>query len=377
MLLPTKHIEIFITTPLPVGDIPLNPIQSFAENIPCTPQIMPLQKTVSCLNTPNYSISPEMNVDAVGLIFRRNRDLYYLPVIQDERPIGLIRRLDFMDIFLSNFGRELHGKKLASLFMDANPLIIEEELALEEASRLVTTRMSRFSDPHAFIITRDGCYRGMGWTMNLLEKITDLRVHDARYANPLTLLPGNVPIQDRIEELLKAGRPFAVAYCDLDHFKPFNDVYGYESGDLVIKTVGQILVAQADSRRDFVGHIGGDDFIAIFESLDWRRRCERILEAFGRAAPDFYSEADQLQGGIKAHDRCGQEQFFPLLSLSIGVVQPDIDDCRSHHDVSTLATEAKHQAKLLSGNSLFIDRRRRVFRQPTYEAIMDDAVAEA
>lgn len=355
----------------------MNPIQNFAESIPSTPTIMPLQKTVSCLITPNYSISPEMNVDAVGLIFRRNRDLYYLPVIQDEQPIGLIRRLDFMDIFLSNFGRELHGKKLASLFMDANPLIIEEELALEEASRLVTTRMSRFSDPHAFIITRDGCYRGMGWTMNLLEKITDLRVHDARYANPLTLLPGNVPIQDRIEELLKAGRPFAVAYCDLDHFKPFNDVYGYESGDLVIKTVGQILVAQADSRRDFVGHIGGDDFIAIFESLDWRRRCERILEAFGRAAPGFYSEADQLQGGIKAHDRCGQEQFFPLLSLSIGVVQPDIDDCRSHHDVSTLAADAKHQAKLLSGNSLFIDRRRRVFRQPACESIMDDAVAEA
>lgn len=358
----------------------MNPTQDFSECIPRTPPITPLQKTVSCLITPNYSISPDMTVDAVGLIFRRNRDLYYLPVIQGERPIGLIRRLDFMDIFLSNFGRELHGKKLASLFMDANPLIIEEELSLEEASRLVTTRMSRFSDPHAFIITRDGRYRGMGWTMNLLEKITDLRVHDARYANPLTLLPGNVPIQGRIEELLKACQPFAVAYCDLDHFKPFNDVYGYESGDQVIKTVGQILVTQADLKQDFVGHIGGDDFIVIFESADWRQRCEGILAAFGRIAPCFYSEADQRQGGIKAHDRRGQEQFFPLLSLSIGVVQPDVDDCRSHHDVSTLATEAKHQAKLLSGNSLFVDRRRRVFRQsavPGDEPIIDHSAAEA
>jgi GGDEF domain-containing protein len=325
----------------------------------------PLPKTVSCLVTSNPSITPELSVDTVGTIFRRNRDLYYLPVVRDEQPIGLIRRLDFMDIFLSNFGRELHGRKRATLFMDAKPLIIEETLLLEEASRLVTGRLDRFSDPHAFIIARDGCYSGLGWTMHLLEKITDLRVNDARYANPLTLLPGNVPIQDRIDEQIKARRPFTVAYCDLDHFKPFNDVYGYQQGDQVIRQVGQLLTAHADPEQDFVGHIGGDDFIMIFESPDWRLRCESVLAAFAQAAPRFYSEDDQRRGGIQALDRRGQEQFFPLLSLSIGVVQPDISDCRSHHDVSSLATDAKHQAKALSGNSLFVDRRSRVFRQPT------------
>lgn len=331
-----------------------------SSDIPVT--LSELPKTVACLVTHNPSISPQMTVEDVGSTLRRNRDLYYLPVVQDEIPIGLIRRLDFMDIFLSNYGRELHGRKLATSFMDPQPLLIEAGLSLEDASRLVTRSMNRHVDPHAFIITREGCYQGLGWTMDLLEKITDLRVHSARYANPLTLLPGNIPIQNHIEALLKARRPFVAAYCDLDCFKPFNDVYGYKKGDQVIQMLGRILVEHTDSTLDFVGHIGGDDFIVIFESPDWRDRCERILEVFAYQGPRFYNKEDRRRGGIVTQNRQGQEQFFSMLSLSIGVVQPDPEHCHSHHDVAILATDAKHQAKLQSGNSLFVDRRRRVLR---------------
>ena len=100
-------------------------------------------------------------------------------------------------------------------------------------------------------------------------------MHCARYANPLTLLPGNVPIQEHIERLLQSQRPFAVAYCDLDHFKPYNDVYGYKRGDQVIQRLGRILVECAAPEVDFVGHIGGDDFIVVFENADWPERCAR------------------------------------------------------------------------------------------------------
>lgn len=337
-----------------------------------------LPKTVSCLISPNPSIPPHLTVEAVGTLFHRKRDLYYLPVLSNECPIGVIRRLDFMDIFLSKFGRELHGRKPANLFMDPNPLIIDQELLLEEASRLVTSRMDRYSDPHAFIIVRDNRYRGMGWTLDLLEKITNLRVHSARYANPLTLLPGNVPIQERMEKSLNSHRSFAVAYCDLDNFKPFNDVYGYKKGDQVIQRVGQILTDHADLERDFVGHIGGDDFIVIFESPDWQDCCERVLAAFGQEAPQFYDEEDRIRGGILTRDRRGQEQFFPLLSLSIGVVRPDPILCQSHHEVAALATDAKHQAKLRNGNSLFVERRRSAcaFRQPACEPTPRGATEE-
>ncbi|MCP5159331.1 MAG: GGDEF domain-containing protein [Gammaproteobacteria bacterium] len=336
-----------------------------------------LPKTVNCLITPNPSISPQMTVEDVGSMLRHQKDLCYLPVVQEEHPIGLIRRLDFMDIFLSNYGRELHGRKPATFFMDPQPLLIEEDLLLEDASRLVTSSMNRHVDPHAFIITRRGCYQGLGWTMDLLEKITDLRVHSARYANPLTLLPGNVPIQNHIEALLRSRHPFQVAYCDLDCFKPFNDVYGYKKGDQVIQMVGRILMEQADSTQDFVGHIGGDDFIVVFKSPDWRQRCEQVLEAFAHQAPRFYNKEDRRRGGIISQDRQGHEQFFNLLSLSIGVVQPDLDTCHSHHEVATLATGAKHQAKQQSGNSLFVDRRRRVLRPPTASTPASDPDSKA
>ncbi len=323
-----------------------------------------LPKTVACLVTPNISINPTMLVEDVGAILRQNRNLYYLPVVQDERPIGLIRRLDFMDIYLSNYGRELHGRKPATFFMDPHPLLIEDALSLEDASRLVTRNVNQRLDLQAFIIISGGRYQGLGWTMDLLEKITDLRVHSARYANPLTLLPGNVPIQNHIEMLLKSHRPFAAAYCDLDSFKPFNDIYGYKKGDQVIQMLGRILVEHVDPTLDFVGHIGGDDFMVIFESPDWKERCQHILEVFAYQAPCFYDKEDRRRGGITTQDRRGKEQFFNLLSLSIGVVQPDLDHCHTHHDVATLATDAKHQAKLQSGNSLYIDRRQKVHRSP-------------
>lgn len=327
----------------------LNPL------IRCPPQ---LPKTVTALITQVPVITPDLSVGEVGNLFHRERYLYYLPVVEKNKPVGIVYRLDFMNIFLSRYGRELYGRKPIALFM-AEPFLIEQDSTLEDASRLITGRLDKRFEHQAFIITHQGNYRGMGWIMDLLEKITDLRISSARYANPLTLLPGNVPIQERIDRLLQAGQPFAVAYCDLDHFKPYNDVYGYERGDRVIQQVGQLLTAHADPAQDFVGHIGGDDFIAIFQSVAWQARCQAILDAFAQTISGFYHVADWERGGIQGKDRQGKAMFFPLLSLSIGVVQPDPIHCRSHHDVAVLATDAKHQAKLQAGNALFIDRRHR------------------
>ena len=316
-----------------------------------------LPKTVAALITPVAPIAPSITVAAVGELFFKKLQLYYLPVVDVDEPVGMVYRLDFMNIFLSRYGRELYSRKPIAAFM-AEPLLIEQDTPLEDASRLITRQMDKRFELPAFIITQQGRYRGLGWMMDLLEKITDLRVQSARYANPLTLLPGNVPIDERISDLLKAGQSFAVAYCDLDHFKPYNDIYGYERGDRIIQRVGKLLNAHIDPARDFIGHIGGDDFIVIFLSDDWRARCEAVLQEFGRLAPDYYHAADRERGGIQSKDRRGESIFFPLLSLSIGVTQPDPARCRSHHDVAMLATESKHQAKRQPGNSLFVDRRR-------------------
>lgn len=336
-------------------DVDSPPLPSGASQLPTT---------IACLVRPVPSITPDLTVDAVGALFRRMRRLHDLPVVQSGIPVGLVRRMDFMDIYLSQYGRDLYSRKPIALFMDARPTILENSTLLEDASRVITARADRHASSQAFIITQERRYLGLAWTMDLLEKITDLRVHCARYANPLTLLPGNVPIQEHIERLLQSQRPFAVAYCDLDHFKPYNDVYGYKRGDQVIQRLGRILVECAAPEVDFVGHIGGDDFIVVFENADWPERCARILAVFAQDVPRFYSEQDRAQGGILAQDRSARSQFFPLLSLSIGAVVPDHARCRSHHDIATLATDAKHQAKQIAGNSLFVDRRQGILNLP-------------
>ena len=314
-----------------------------------------LSDAVTSLLREAPAVGPETRVEAVGEMFRNAGGLDTIPVVdQAGAPTGVIRRSRFMDVFLSRYGREIHGRKPVRSLAE-RALVVEHDTPVEAVSQQIT---DGGGGEHDFIIARNGTYLGMGAVMDLLRKITDLQIRNARYANPLTQLPGNVPIYDFIDDLLSRGSDFHIAYCDLDHFKPFNDVYGYSQGDEVIKTVAALLVEHMDDRLDFVGHIGGDDFIIVLRGTDWEERCRAVLSAFAGEVGQLYSDADREQGGIRCEDRTGKETFFPLLSLSIGVAHPDPERCHSHHDVATLASEAKHQAKRQPGNSLFRDRRR-------------------
>jgi len=167
--------------------------------------------------------------------------------------------------------------------MDNQPLMVEQSLSLQELSRMVAEGERRHL-ADGFIITEAGQYLGVGSSQDLIREITELQLQSARYANPLTLLPGNVPINEHIERLLQGGSSFVVCYCDLDNFKPFNDRYGYRKGDDMIQLVAGILREISDPERDFVGHIGGDDFVALFQSEDWEWRCQQTLQRFDAIA---------------------------------------------------------------------------------------------
>ena len=319
-----------------------------------------LSDTIASLIVDIPWVSPQTSVSDVAELFSTAYYLHSIPVVNQDRPVGVIRRTRLMELFISRYGRELHGKKPISFFMDNAPLIVEHNMPVEEVSQKITETMDPELD---FIICKDGNYAGMGRLMDLLKKITDLQIRNASYSNPLTMLPGNVPIYETIDSNINNRTSFIIAYCDLDHFKPYNDVYGYSKGDMVIKHVARILNEEVDPKLDFIGHIGGDDFIIIFKSRDWEDACTRMLERFEREIADYYSQQDRQQGGLWNKDRQGKEAFFPLLSLSIGVVEPSLESCHSHHDVAALATEAKKQAKQIHGNSLFVDRRCQCERQ--------------
>jgi diguanylate cyclase (GGDEF)-like protein len=210
---------------------------------------------------------------------------------------------------------------------------------------------------NGFIITDQGRYLGMGTGHDLMREITQMQINAARYANPLTQLPGNVPINEHIDRLLQSGARFTACYADLDHFKPYNDVYGYRKGDDVIQLTGRTLSTCCDPTRDFIGHIGGDDFIILFQSEDWESRCKHMLDAFAAAVPDHYSSEDFERGGYVSEDRRGNKVFHALVSLSLGVVRVEPGQYLSHHQIATAASEAKKEAKKIPGNSLFIERR--------------------
>ncbi len=249
------------------------------------------------------------NNNEVYDIFLNDPKLMIMPVVDDGVPLGLISRFEMIDHFARPYQRELYGKKSCSLFMDAKPLIADHETSLQELSYTMVQ-----SDAHhlsnGFIITEHGRYLGMGTGHDLMREITQMQINAARYANPLTQLPGNVPINEHIDRLLHSGSRFWVCYCDLDHFKPFNDVYGYRKGDDVIQLTGEILSSHCDPDRDFIGHIGGDDFMILFQSEDWEARCQAMLERFRGRHPGLLQRERLRTGRLHERRPAGQESVL-------------------------------------------------------------------
>ncbi|NTV93931.1 MAG: EAL domain-containing protein [Thiobacillus sp.] len=303
------------------------------------------------------SLSPADSNESALDLFKANAHLHALAVVADGRPIGLVNRYTLIDHFSRVFVRELHGRRSCTQFMDPTPLVVDQSTPVEELSKLVIHKgKATFTD--GFIITDDGLYLGIGSGYDLMQVIMQLQIAAARYSNPLTLLPGNVPINNHIQQLLDAGAHFRAAYCDLDNFKPFNDIYGYDRGDQVILLVSEALKEGIAAGRDFLGHIGGDDFFILFRSEDWEARCRDLLAGFEARSRALYDPRHVAEGGYFSEDRAGRTVFHPLPTLSIGVVEAEPALYQSHHEVATAAASAKKQAKKIAGNSLFVERRR-------------------
>lgn len=180
------------------------------------------------------------------------------------------------------------------------------------------------------------------------------------HVHPSTRLPGTDVIEACITSRMATDAPFAVCYADLDHFKEFNDRYGYHEGDRVIRVLARILhdvVKGLCGEGGFVGHIGGDDFIFIIPAGAVQAVCTEIVEVFDLLVPVQYSEADRRAGYFFGKDRRGQLHRVPLMTLSIGVVTNERRRFTSAWHVSELATEMKAYAKSLTGSVFSVDRR--------------------
>jgi GGDEF domain-containing protein len=183
----------------------------------------------------------------------------------------------------------------------------------------------------------------------------------ARGANPLSGLPGNESIQREISHRISKNMHFDVSYIDIDNFKPYNDYYGFERGDHVIKTLANTIrkIVQSLTHDDFsfTGHIGGDDFILITRpqiSIPW---CEQIIFQFDAFLEEFHGREDFRRKFYVSKTRDGKEEPFDLLSLSIGIVSTEVYKIDSYAQLASVASEVKKAAKMQKGSSIVRDRR--------------------
>ncbi|MBX8470191.1 EAL and GGDEF domain-containing protein [Pseudomonas sp. RIT778] len=288
--------------------------------------------------------------------FRRQANLNSLAVLDEQgQPCGIVHRHSLSDALLKPFATDLFARKPISRLMNDDFLAVEMSQSLQQVSRLITSR-ARQRIEEDFIITLNGSYLGLGRVIDVLKLITELKIQQARYANPLTLLPGNVPIQQCLTRLLQQGRESVICYVDIDSFKPFNDIYGYGRGDEVLLCLAQCLNERVDPSRDFVGHIGGDDFLLVLGPEDWRKRLNQLLDDFQSQCRRFYRPEHLEAGCFVAPNRQGIRQEFPLLSLSIGVVHLHPEACAQldASQLAEMASQAKHHAKNVPGYSVHL-----------------------
>ncbi|MBV8380633.1 MAG: GGDEF domain-containing protein [Paucibacter sp.] len=296
-----------------------------------------------CMNAP--TAREQTNHEQLYRLFVAHEHLHAVAVLDaDDKPVALIDRAQFIARWAKPFFNDLYAKHSCLLFANPSPLMVDAETGIEALTSVLTSSDQRYLR-EGFIITKDERYLGLGTGEQLVRSVTEARIEAARHANPLTFLPGNIPISQHISRLLASGRAFVAAYADLNHFKPFNDEYGYWRGDEMIRLVARVIGSHCDSQRDFIGHVGGDDFVVLFQSDDWERRCEDIVVRFNQLARNLFDAEALEAGGIMAEDRHGERRFHPCTTLSIGAVRISPGSPLRSEDVASAAAMAKRHAK--------------------------------
>jgi EAL domain-containing protein (putative c-di-GMP-specific phosphodiesterase class I)/GGDEF domain-containing protein len=297
------------------------------------------------------SLPPNAPLSAALAIFARDASLTGVPIVDNGIPVGIVGRyFPIEQVMVPPINTP------CAALMRRDIIAIDHNASLRSLGHVVAEG-SPMTALHGFILTKDGSYLGMGESQALVREITKLQVRAAKHSNPLTGFPGNVPTDEHLQALIDAEVPFVIVHADLDHFKPFNDVYGYHIGDDIIRSLSGVLDAVCDPDSDFVGHVGGDDFILAFRSPDWDERCRLALAAFDADIRKFFTPEHLANGGYESEDRRGNRVTHPLVSLSLGAVRVEPNTFRNAHELGAAAAIAKKEAKRIQGSSLFVERR--------------------
>lgn len=320
-------------------------------------------KSISCsqpigaLAKPPHAVDNEFLVSDAQRFFKKNNQFSNLIVIENDIPLGLVMEYQLNRQLSSQYGVALYYKRSIDTIMDDRPLIVDMDLPMEQVARKAMKRepLKAYDD---IIITRKGCLYGFVSVQDLLNAMAKIQVEMAKGTNPLTGLPGNVSVEQEVESRVAQNRRFSIIYADLDHFKVYNDTYGFKNGDRIIRLAADILSWATRKHADkdaCLCHIGGDDFVLITPPETVERICISVTRCFGRLVKNCYCEEDQNRGWINAKGRDGKERNYPLVSISLGVIE--ICGKCSLMEIGERAAHIKKFAKSKPGNSVAVDRR--------------------
>ncbi|MFC4402148.1 diguanylate cyclase domain-containing protein [Gracilibacillus xinjiangensis] len=291
------------------------------------------------------SVSPDTANSEIDQLFKDNIHTHGIVITKGNKPVGIITRTDFYQKLGSLYGYNLYISRPVSLLMKESILCFDYQTSIIDASEKAMDRGSNelYDD---IIVTRDGQFYGVISIRSLLMTFASVQSQVASSLNPLTKLPGNRIIDEYIQALPSAEK-FTILYIDLDHFKTYNDVYGFAKGDRVIQETASILQAIARQYQGFVGHIGGDDFIVIIYDWEFDTICDEIITIFDQSISTFYNPEHLELGYVIAENRNGILEEVPLVSISIAAVSNQFKNFDSSDDIVNYATIIKKECKAI------------------------------
>lgn len=279
-------------------------------------------------------------------------------IVNNEYPVGLIMKYSLDSALATQYGLSVFSKRPISLIMDVNPLIVDYHTPVREVSMMAMSRSAENIYDY-IIVTKNNKYFGIVTIQSLLNFTTKLEYNYARQLNPLTGLPGNSIIETTLLDFINFNRNCCILYFDLDNFKVYNDTYGFENGDKILKFTADLIQTETKSMfpsKSFVGHIGGDDFVCIIEDSkeNYKHLCESIITKFDKGVLDFFNEKDRSLGYIEAIDRKGNKDIFSLTSISIAGLNGSLGNFSSPEDVGLYVATLKKESKKLKGSCYLI-----------------------
>lgn len=300
------------------------------------------------LTADSATISPNTRVEQVFEIFKDNPSVLGLCIVKNNTVLGVISKARFTLKLSGRYGFSLYQKKPITSLMETDFLEVDYQTPVSAVSHIA---MSRPADKlyDFIIVTKNSEYLGTVTIKDLLQKTTEIEVVNAKHQNPLTGLPGNVIIEQKINRSISSDEKYSILYLDIDNFKAYNDVYGFENGDMIIKLLSSTIIKNV-STHQFIGHIGGDDFVIIMNNFNIEPVCKAIIEDFERDVLNYYTENDIKNGYIITQNRHGQTEKFPLISLSIVGITNKSTRFTDQYQISEQLAYLKKQCKQHKGS---------------------------